>query len=87
MTLIRPNNHNGTTIQIQIVINIEQLNIQVTDSNNRPVSKVSHTCVLLDQFTVAQWFVVLQKLAVTDSSLLSTVRRWTAVHHDLHSSL
>ena len=37
MTLTRPNYHNGTTIQI--VINIEQFNIQVTESNNRPASK------------------------------------------------
>ena len=76
MTLTRPNYHNGTTIQIQIVINIEQFNIQVTESNNRPVSKVSHVRSSRHQFAVAHWLVVLQQFAVANSSLLSTVRRY-----------
>ena len=89
MTLTRPNYHNGTKIQIQIVINIEQFNIQVTESIKQSPSlkSISHVLSSRHQFAVAQWVVVLQQFAVTDSSLLSTVRRWSAVHRESQFSV
>ena len=82
MTLTRPNYRNGTIIQIQIVINIEQFNIQVTESNNRPVSNyltraffstpVRCSAVVRSTAAVRCY----HQFPVINSSPLSTVRRW-----------